>query len=312
MIYLHDHPDFRDLIAIVGRSRQIIPALVEKDYWIMHCLYGLEQLGLQFELKGGTSLSKGYDLIHRFSEDIDIHIHPDDDVPTGRSQNKPAHIEKRKAFFDTLAQTLPIAGITEVSRDREFDNEKMTSAGIRLTYTSNHPLPEGIKTGILLEAGFAQITPNTPCTISSWAYDHAIQSGLTNFADNRALSVPCYDPEYTLVEKLQAISKKYRQQQSTGTLPQNFIRHYYDVYCLLNSQRVQNFIGSDPYHQHKSATFGPMDEQDLSCNAAFSLDETDTRNTYADAYTKTRALYYSDMPPFDEILTIIKYHLPKL
>lgn len=40
----------------------------------MHALYPLQQQGIEFELKRGTSLSKGYDLIHRFSEDIDIHI----------------------------------------------------------------------------------------------------------------------------------------------------------------------------------------------------------------------------------------------
>jgi predicted nucleotidyltransferase component of viral defense system len=57
----------------VAEQKTIDPALVEKDYWIMHCLYGLQQLRLQFELKGGTSLSKGYQIIDRFSEDIDIH-----------------------------------------------------------------------------------------------------------------------------------------------------------------------------------------------------------------------------------------------
>ena len=50
--------------------------LVEKDYWIMHCLWGLQAQGFQFELKGGTSLSKGFGVIHRFSEDIDIRIEP--------------------------------------------------------------------------------------------------------------------------------------------------------------------------------------------------------------------------------------------
>jgi predicted nucleotidyltransferase component of viral defense system len=70
--YLHNHPEFSDLIRIVAREKGIAPALVEKDYWIMHCLYGLQQFGLQFELKGGTSLSKGWKIINRFSEDIDI------------------------------------------------------------------------------------------------------------------------------------------------------------------------------------------------------------------------------------------------
>src|SRR5271155_4105003 len=74
--YLHNHAQFSDLIRIVGREKSIDPALVEKDYWIMHCLYGLQRLGMTFELKGGTSLSKGFHIIDRFSEDIDIRIEP--------------------------------------------------------------------------------------------------------------------------------------------------------------------------------------------------------------------------------------------
>ena len=60
--YLHNHPDFADLIRIVAEQKGIAPALVEKDYWIMHCLHGLQQLGLTFELKGtvnGKELVKG-------------------------------------------------------------------------------------------------------------------------------------------------------------------------------------------------------------------------------------------------------------
>lgn len=79
--------------------------LVEKDYWIMHCLWGLQAQGFQFELKGGTSLSKGFGIIHRFSEDIDIRIEPPHgmDVKTGRNQDKPAHVESRRAYYDELA-----------------------------------------------------------------------------------------------------------------------------------------------------------------------------------------------------------------
>jgi hypothetical protein len=38
---LHDHKDFRDLIAAVSDNMGVDPTLVEKDYWIMHCLWGL-------------------------------------------------------------------------------------------------------------------------------------------------------------------------------------------------------------------------------------------------------------------------------
>ena len=74
--YLHNHKEFPQLLNIVAEEISIIPQLIEKDYWIMHVLNGLKQQGFEFELKGGTSLSKGYKLINRFSEDIDIHIQP--------------------------------------------------------------------------------------------------------------------------------------------------------------------------------------------------------------------------------------------
>ncbi|KEQ29874.1 hypothetical protein N180_13770 [Pedobacter antarcticus 4BY] len=74
--YLHNHKDFTSLLSITESETGILAGLVEKDYWITHVLYGLNITGFDFELKGGTSLSKGYGIIHRFSEDIDIHIKP--------------------------------------------------------------------------------------------------------------------------------------------------------------------------------------------------------------------------------------------
>ncbi len=103
--YLHNHPEFADLMRIVAGEMSIAVALVEKDYWIMHCLHGLQALGLAFELKGGTSLSKGFKIIDRFSEDIDIRIEPPAAmrVKTGINQTKPVHIESRRYFYDWLA-----------------------------------------------------------------------------------------------------------------------------------------------------------------------------------------------------------------
>src|SRR5439155_13140717 len=94
--FLHERNDFQALIETVAENEKIHdPALVEKDYWIMHALFGLKQLGLSFELKGGTSLSKGFGIVHRFSEDIDVRIEPFDGlhVDTNPSHTKPAHIE---------------------------------------------------------------------------------------------------------------------------------------------------------------------------------------------------------------------------
>lgn len=42
-IYLHNHHEFNDLVRIVADEMGIPAVLVEKDYWIMHCLYGLQK-----------------------------------------------------------------------------------------------------------------------------------------------------------------------------------------------------------------------------------------------------------------------------
>jgi hypothetical protein len=308
---LHQLSDFDDLIQVTARELRIDPSLVEKDYWIMHGLWGLQQLGMTFQLKGGTSLSKGYRLIHRFSEDIDILIEPDSDVPTGRNKNKKAHIEQRRAFYDGLVPKLKIDGLEQVDRDEAFDDEKLRSAGIRLRYTSKLTFPEGIKEGILLEAGFDQVAPNKPMLISSWAYDKAAQSGV-EITDNRPHDVPCYDPGYTLVEKLQTISTKYRRQQEGGDMPQNFMRHYYDIYCLLGDNGVQRFIGTEAYHQHKRKRFPKADNKDIGANPAFRLGNSDTRALYERAYAGTAALYYQGQPDFGDILGRIKDNFERL
>lgn len=110
-MYLHNHTDFKDLIEITADNKKITDHyLVEKDYWIMHCLYGLSQFGLNLELKGGTSLSKAFEIIHRFSEDIDIKIEPDKNIVrfkvyTGKNHEENKHNKSRKKYFDWLAKT---------------------------------------------------------------------------------------------------------------------------------------------------------------------------------------------------------------
>ena len=151
--FIHNDPEFKDLISIVSAHHKGLDiTLIEKDYWIMHVLYSLQQQNIEFELKGGTSLSKGYRLIHRFSEDIDIHIRTYFGLTVEGKEDKPQIKTARKAFYDTFANYLNINGITEIKRDYEFDDlDKYRSGGIRLFYESYTPALEGLKDGILLE-----------------------------------------------------------------------------------------------------------------------------------------------------------------
>ena len=311
---LHDHKDFRDLIAAVSDAMGIDPTLVEKDYWIMHCLWGVQQQGFAFELKGGTSLSKGFGLIHRFSEDIDIHIEPPAgmDVKTGKNQDKEVHIKSRADYYDWVASELKISGIQEVIRDHAFDDqEKMRSGGIRLNYLSTTPLLSGLKDGVLLELGFDDTAPNQAVDISSWAYDYAIKY-VKGLNDNRAKDVLCYLPEYTFVEKLQTITTKYRQYKEGKIFPKNFLRHYYDLYCLLDCPSVLGFIKTDRYQTRKIERFPKSDNLVISQNPAFLLSDSQDRKLFDSEYLKVVSLYYQGQPSFGDLLNRIGQHINAL
>lgn len=86
-----------ELLDEVSRRRNLAPAILEKDYWVcltLGALFSLPEIGEHLVFKGGTSLSKVFGLIDRFSEDVDVSFHRnflgfgDDLDPEAASSNK--------------------------------------------------------------------------------------------------------------------------------------------------------------------------------------------------------------------------------
>ncbi len=322
-IFLHEHPDFHSLIELTAQAENIKdPYLVEKDYWLMHSIWSLQQLNLSFHLKGGTSLSKGFRLIHRFSEDIDIKIEPNQNlcgfkVYTGKNHDEDKHRNSRKEYFDWIKTYLQgkLPGITRIERDKSYDDSsKFRNGGIRLFYPSTYPISNGIKDGILLEVGFDRTAPNQPCLITSWAYELGATNPKVSAVDNRAINVLCYEPKYTFVEKLQAVIRKYRlykEGKGGPNLPSNFIRHYYDLYQLINQNEIQSFIGTPEYEAFKIERFGG-DDIKISNSEAFKLSSKEDRNLFEKEYSRSEGLYFRGRPTLQEILNRIGKDLAKL
>ena len=299
--FLHERSDFKALVETVADGEKINdPALVEKDYWIMHAVFGLKQLGLTFEL------------IHRFSEDIDIRIEPFDElqVDTNPNHEKPQHIESRRVFYEKLRDKIKIPGIMSVERDTTYDDETLRNAGLRLSYETYFGSIAGLKDGILLEVGFDQTAPNHAVTISSWITKFAEAKKL-EYADNRAVDILCYNPEYTFVEKVQAVVRKYGQFKGTGKVPTNFLRHYYDIHQLLDVEAVQKFIGTPKYLEHKKKRFKSLDH-DVAKSGAFTIEDETIRKQFEAEYSKTAPLYYRGQIPLDKILARIQQDLARL
>jgi len=309
--YLHELPDFKALLEACAFKHGILEQLIEKDYWVMHCLSALTQIeNFSFAMKGGTTLSKAYGIISRFSEDIDIRIPR---VP-GVNHKKDNHTEKRRAYFDNLATHISIPGIVSVERDSDFDDlVQMRHAGIRLVYPSVFSMLPTLKTGVLLEIGFGPVDPTVEKDIDSWAYRLAIESG-ESIRDNRGIGISCYRPEYTFVEKLQAISTKFRGQQAqeSGSFPPNFLRHYYDIYCLLEHSDVQQFIGTQDYIKKKEDHFRNKDNTHIATNEAFLISDPEVFSQYAHEYSKIQDLFYAPAPTFQEIMARIHTYVDQL
>jgi len=97
-----DTTRFTALVSATANNIDLDPALVEKDYWVVEALrstsspLSMTLRGDQFEItpifKGGTSLSKAFGLIERFSEDIDLLIPIPVSAPMDLSNQERSHI----------------------------------------------------------------------------------------------------------------------------------------------------------------------------------------------------------------------------
>jgi len=303
--FIHDLPAARQLFEIIAAEKGIPASVVEKDYWVMHCLWGLIHGGFQYEMKGGTSLSKGWRCIDRFSEDIDIRFIPPEGLETRK--DKPEQKTVRLAFYQSISDSISIPGVT-ATRLFSVDDEKAHNAGISLAYSSHFPVLEGLKPIVLLELGFARTAPFEELTISSWAYDR-VQKTKIAVVDNRAVGVRCFVPEYTFVDKLQTVCRRYRQhrdRQSEFDRPRQFVRHYYDLYCLLNMERVKNFIGTPEYTSYLAEKISGLDKAVFVSRKALTFPDQAEFLLYEREFVSLQSLLLSPGPTFVQVVTRLR------
>ena len=184
-------------------------------------------------------------------------------------------------------------------------SDPLRDYAIELEYKSLFPRNEIVKRNVLLELGFARVTPHETKDITSWSYERAIDSGLS-IEDNRAKQVMTYRPEYTFIEKLDAINRKYQGERPA----REWVRHYYDVFMLLQEKRVQSFIGSEQYRDYMSECFG--DGVNLEQLPAFLLNESGRFEELKRVHEAESGLYFESPPTFDEIAFLLRKWLAKL
>ena len=235
MTFVHDDPEWPELLRIVADGVGRGVSLVEKDYWVTHTLWAMLDQGFDLWFKGGTSLSKGFDLIERLSEDIDVRV---DAGRTGLEpprlswkNTKASGVDDRTRWFDSLAQGLRIPSCT-VRRDPEGSGPRVQEASFQVLYPQLHAagLPGAMRPFVLLEVGEARVTPYVEVDLSSWVHDFLAGAGqLSDYADNRPRGVRCIHPWVTCLEEIDAIATRFRK----GNPAETFVRHYEDTARIL-------------------------------------------------------------------------------
>ncbi len=219
MVYLHKNiEEFRNAVNLASERYHVLPAVVEKDYYVTIILRGLsEKLGFVV-FKGGTSLSKCHRVIKRFSEDIDITI----DAKLSQSQMKTLK-ETIKTIAEEIGLSIPNL---EATRSRRSYNQYV------LAYESvANTLDDVVQSEVLLETSFAEISfPTVILPVYSYIGDMMEEEApneRTRFQlDPFEMKVQAIDR--TLVDKVFAICDYYMQDKV-----KKHSRHIYDIYKLL-------------------------------------------------------------------------------
>jgi len=238
MTFVHDDRDFPALLNLVAEETRIGPELVEKDYWVTHCLWALHRTGLELWFKGGTSLSKGYGIIQRFSEDLDLMVQHGTvrDLPpvTNWTSVNKGPVAARRAFYDALPRAFDIPDVKVETDEKRPDKY---ARGIDLI--GQYPgvllaqlLPE-MRPHVLFEIGRARVVPFIERPITSFVHDFLESRGqLKSYVDNRPSAVRCVHPLVTLLEKLDALARRYARDSME---PDGFVRHYEDVAHIIRA-----------------------------------------------------------------------------
>lgn len=309
-------PRFRDLeefgatLDVAAERLDISATAIEKDYWVSEVLRVLaHDYEEDFIFKGGTSLSKGYRIVERFSEDIDVLV-----LPGERGLGTTDKLMKAMgaaAAAGIGGEASPVGG-SETGRHRSYE----------LSYPATREATKLVRTTVLLEMGVrGGQHPHESVPIRCLLGDILDANGteLGEFADLEPFEVLVLHPARTLLEKLVHIHALAQDLAADRARRPNHRsgRHFYDVFQLLAEDRVLDLLADREQVEQVIRSieaitrehFGGSDATEsrpadgFATSPAFDLDSTVSLRLRA-AYEATMPVLYfgaSPLPTWDEI-----------
>lgn len=229
--------DISDLILLTAKKLEIPEVVVEKDIWvsfILDFLFTKSSYKNFFQFKGGTSLSKAYNIINRFSEDIDIVLSQEaievdlDEVYNQSKTQRNLRIKKINNKALIFFKDYLIPEMHNYFEKTLIHKLKITLVEDELAIYVNYPTTFDnmyIKNQVKIEIGpISAWIPNNTIELDSYvfrAYPEQFISGSYN--------VLVTDIDRTFIEKLMIL---HRESSRVRDFPDKYSRHYYDVYKI--------------------------------------------------------------------------------
>ena len=244
---LHQHSDaFRELVELTANHFAYQHSHVEKDYWVCKILKELacSNFSESTYFKGGTSLSKGYGLINRFSEDLDLFVYTGNPISSKQSEKT---LNRNVSHF-------------VIENNREMYVEELSKTGgdfrkLVFSYDTHYKIA-GLKEN--LEVEIKCCTLGDKSTMYYPAQKRQIQPIIAEYLQAvghsdlilrfylEVFEVQTIDPKRTLCDKISRLTR-LSYSDDYEMLISKHIRDVYDIYCLLNNPKYLNFILSDEF-----------------------------------------------------------------
>jgi predicted nucleotidyltransferase component of viral defense system len=302
------------------------PYAIEKDWWVVQTLAIIfeMEIGKHLVFKGGTSLSKAWNLIERFSEDVDLAVDRSFLGFDGELTRKKEITKLRKesnryiteVFFPELSARFIEKGLTDVklalvdAKDSDQDPRI-----IEIYYPSVIPSPGYIQPRVQVEIGCRSLKePFSQCEISSFVDEYYPDAP---FAQDK-VNIPTVNPERTLLEKIFLLHEEF-QRPLEKIRVDRLSRHLYDVYQLSKTNFAEKAIGDKNLyetivnHRYRFAKLGGVDYNlhQPQCINIIPIPEM------IDAWEKDykvmqEQMIYGESPSFKEMIEQLKVFMEKI
>lgn len=232
---------FKEAVEFTAQEMNIPNIYIEKDYWVTYVLYTIfhDPIGKETIFKGGTSLSKCYGLIERFSEDIDLVVMRREDDSNNKLTNK------IKKISSVVSKVLPEVQVDEITRKRGMNRKTAHSYSKRFDGEFGQ-----IRDVIIVEAAWLGYhEPFTTKVVSSFIYDMMVRKEQKDLAKENNLipfNVLVLESSRTLCEKIMSLVRFSYSENPIDNLKKK-IRHTYDLHKLLEGDKLNNFFQSKTF-----------------------------------------------------------------